>query len=42
MGASGGLGSPEATGKGFGRGWVGPRAAGELEMGPTWDPLEAS
>ena len=40
QGASGGLGGPEATGKGFERAWVGPRAAGDLEMGPTWSQLE--
>ena len=42
VGQKGGLGGPEATGKGFGRAWVGPRAAGDPEMGPTWVQLEPS
>ena len=33
--SSGGLGGQEATGKGFGRPWVGPGAAGDPEMDPT-------
>ena len=31
-----GLVGQEATGKGFGRAWVGPRATGDPEMGRTW------
>ena len=37
-----GLGGPEATGKGFGRAWVGSGAAGDPDLGPTWVQLEAS
>ena len=37
-----GLGGPEATGKGFGRSWVGSGAAGDPDLGPTWPQLEAS
>ena len=35
VGRKWGLGGPEATGHGFERAWVGPRAAGDPEMGPT-------
>ena len=35
-----GLGGPEATGKGFGRAWVGSGAAGDSDLGPTWAQLE--
>ena len=37
-----GLGGPEATGKGFGRAWVGSGAAGDSDLGPTWAQLEPS
>ena len=40
--SSGGLGGHEATGKGFGGPWVGPPAAGDPEMDPTWSQLEPS
>ena len=40
--ASGGLGGPEATGKGFARAWVGTRVAGDPGMGPIWAQLEPS
>ena len=33
--SSRGLGGQEATGKGFGKPWVGPGAAGDPEMDPT-------
>ena len=38
--SSGGLGGQEATGKGFGRPWVGPGAAGagDPEMDPNMSP----
>ena len=36
------MGGLEATGKGFERAWVGPRTAGDPEMGPTWTQLEPS
>ena len=42
QGANGGLGGPEATGKGFGRAWVGSGAAGGPDLGPTWAQLEPS
>ena len=42
VGPSGGLGGPEATGKGFGRAWVGSGAAGDSDLGPTWVQLEPS
>ena len=42
VGTNGGLGGPEATGKGFGRAWVGSGAAGDPNLGPTWVQLEAS
>ena len=35
FGSCRGLGGQEAPGKEFGRAWVGPRAAGDPEMGPT-------
>ena len=35
FGSSRGLGGQEATGKGFGKPWVGPGAAGDPEMDPT-------
>ena len=38
----GGLGGPEATGKGFGRAWVGSGAAGDPDLDPTWAQLEPS
>ena len=41
-GTNGGLGGPEATGKGFGRAWVGSGAAGDPDLGPTWAQLEPS
>ena len=34
------MGVPEATGKGFGRAWVGSGAAGDPDLGPTWAQLE--
>ena len=34
------MGGPEATGKGFGRAWVGSGAAGDPDLGPTWAQLE--
>ena len=34
------MGGPEATGKGFGRAWVGSEAAGDSDLGPTWAQLE--
>ena len=36
------LGGPEATAKGFERVSVGPRAAGDSEMGPRLAQLESS
>ena len=36
------MGGPEATGKGFGRAWVGSGAAGDPDLGPTWAQLEPS
>ena len=36
----GGLGGPEATGKGFGMAWVGSGAAGDPDLGPTWAHIE--
>ena len=41
-GINGDLAGPEATGKGFGRAWVGSEAAGDLDLGPTWAQLEPS
>ena len=38
----GGVGVQEATGKGSGRSWVGPGAAGDPQMGPTWAQFEPS
>ena len=42
VGTKGGLGGPEATGKGFGRAWVGSGAAGDSDLGPTCTQLEPS
>ena len=42
FGSSRGFGGQEATGKGFGRAWVGAGVAGDPQMGPTWPQLEAS
>ena len=42
VGTNGGLGGPEATGKGFGRACVGSGAAGDSDLGPTWAQLEPS
>ena len=42
VGHKGGLGGPEAIGKGFGRAWVGSGAAGDSDLGPTWAQLETS
>ena len=41
-GTKGGLGGPEATGRGFGRAWGGSGAAGDPDLGPTWAQLETS
>ena len=36
------MGGPEATGKGFGRAWVGSGVGGDPDLGPTWAQLESS
>ena len=42
FGSGRGLGSQEATGKGFGRSGVGSGAAVDPDLGPTWAQLEPS
>ena len=36
------MGGPEATGKEFGRAWVGSGEAGDPDLGPTWPQPEPS